>query len=194
MNIITWCNNNNGFLTAILSVVGLALSIIAIIVSIRTARLPYKKKLILGSSLSVQTQMIPGLSVQMDVAGVSASATNVGNRPISITYLGYAIKKDGKLMKTLIKGECFGALEVICNSNRITEAIAKEKTHILTIPVFWLKNLYGENYRSKWNPEEFKKYMKLKNIKLDHMSTGAYCHKADPVSRRESGIYQAHKK
>lgn len=53
---------------------------------------------------------------------------------------------------------------------------------------------YGENYRSKWNPEEFKKYMKLKNIKLDHMSTGAYCHKADPVSRRESGIYQAHKK
>ena len=58
------------------------------------------------------------------------------------------LKKDGKLMKTLIKGECFGALEVICNSNRITEAIAKEKTHILTIPVFWLKNLYGENYRS----------------------------------------------
>ncbi len=51
------------------------------------------------------------------------------------------LKKDGKLMKTLIKGECFGALEVICNSNRITEAIAKEKTHILTIPVFWLKNL-----------------------------------------------------
>ena len=36
------------------------------------------------------------------------------------------LKKDGKLMKTLIKGECFGALEVICNSNRITEAIAKE--------------------------------------------------------------------
>ena len=58
------------------------------------------------------------------------------------------LKKDGKLMKTLIKGECFGALEVICNSNRITEAVAKEKTHILTIPVFWLKNLYGENYRS----------------------------------------------
>ena len=58
------------------------------------------------------------------------------------------LKKDGKLMKTLGKGECFGALEIICNSNRITDAVAKEKTHILTIPVFWLKNLYGDNYRS----------------------------------------------
>ena len=58
------------------------------------------------------------------------------------------LQKDGKIIKTLTKGECFGALEVICNSNRITEAIAKEKTHLLTIPVFWLKNLYGENYRS----------------------------------------------
>ena len=58
------------------------------------------------------------------------------------------IQKDGKIIKTLTKGECFGAFEVICNSNRITEAIAKEKTHLLTIPVFWLKNLYGDNYRS----------------------------------------------
>ena len=56
--------------------------------------------------------------------------------------------KDGKPMKTLTKGECFGAFEVICKSNRVTEAIAKEKTHLLTIPVFWLKNLYGDNYPS----------------------------------------------
>ena len=58
------------------------------------------------------------------------------------------LQRDGKPMKTLTKGECFGALEVICGSNRITEAVAKEKTHLLTIPVFWLKNLYGDNYRS----------------------------------------------
>ena len=58
------------------------------------------------------------------------------------------LSKDGKLMKTLSKGECFGAFEVICKSNRVTEAIAKEKTHLLTIPVFWLKNLYGDNYPS----------------------------------------------
>ena len=58
------------------------------------------------------------------------------------------LTKEGKAMKTLSKGESFGAFEVICNCNRVTDAIAKEKTHLLTIPVFWLKNLYGENYRS----------------------------------------------
>ena len=58
------------------------------------------------------------------------------------------LQKDGKTMKNLSKGECFGAFEIICGSNRITEAVAKEKTHLLTIPVFWLKNLYGYNYRS----------------------------------------------
>ena len=58
------------------------------------------------------------------------------------------LQKDGKTMKNLSKGECFGAFEIICGSNRITEAVAKEKTHLLTIPVFWLKNLYGDNYRS----------------------------------------------
>ena len=48
MNIIRWCNENNGFLTAILSLIGLVLSVTAIVVSIRTARLPYKKKLMLS--------------------------------------------------------------------------------------------------------------------------------------------------
>ena len=37
--IINWCNDNNGFITAILSAIGLLLSVIAIVVSIRTARL-----------------------------------------------------------------------------------------------------------------------------------------------------------
>lgn len=50
MNIIRWCNENNGFLTAILSLIGLVLSVTAIVVSIRTARLPYKKKLMLAAN------------------------------------------------------------------------------------------------------------------------------------------------
>ena len=61
---------------------------------------------------------------------------------------GINLKKDGKLIKTLTKGECFGVLEAIGNSNRITQAVAKEKTHLLTLPIFWLKSLYGDNYRS----------------------------------------------
>ncbi len=58
------------------------------------------------------------------------------------------LKKDGKLLKSLVKGDFFGTLEVLSNSNRITEAVPKEKTHLLTIPAFWLKSLYGDNYRS----------------------------------------------
>ena len=58
------------------------------------------------------------------------------------------LKKNGKVIKSLVKGDYFGTLEVLSNSNRITEAVPKEKTHLLTIPVFWLKSLYGENYRS----------------------------------------------
>ena len=61
---------------------------------------------------------------------------------------GITLKKDGKAFKTLVKGDCFGVLEAIANSNRITEAVPKEKTHLLTIPVSCLKTLYGDNYRS----------------------------------------------
>ena len=104
MNIIRWCNENNGFLTAILSLIGLVLSVTAIVVSIRTARLPYKKKLMLGSYMSVGTSMIPGVGTETQILGMSASATNVGNRTINITYLGYAIKKDGRYNMIYISG------------------------------------------------------------------------------------------
>ena len=40
--------------------------------------------------------MIPGVGAETQILGMSASATNVGNRTINITYLGYAIKKDGR--------------------------------------------------------------------------------------------------
>ena len=59
-----------------------------------------------------------------------------------------ALKKDGKLINTLTKGECFGTLEAIGNTNRITDATPKEKTHLLTLPISCLKSLYGDNYRS----------------------------------------------
>ena len=95
-DIINWCNTNNGFLTGILSIVGLLLSTIAIVVSIRTARLPYRKKIKLGSSALfgvIGSMLSPG------VIGFEASATNVGNRTINLTYIGYTIKFDGKINK-----------------------------------------------------------------------------------------------
>ena len=94
-NFIQWCDDNNGFLTAILSLIGLILSVTAIVVSIRTARLPYKKQIMLGASLLFGS--MPSVSVKLSILGMSVSATNVGNRTINLTYLGYAFKKDGNM-------------------------------------------------------------------------------------------------
>lgn len=99
MVIIQWCNDNNGFLTAILSVIGLLLSIIAIVVSIHTARLPFKKKILLGSSLLLGASVNSEITTKPFIIGLAASATNVGNRMVSLTYLGYAIKREGRLNK-----------------------------------------------------------------------------------------------
>lgn len=93
-NFVQWCNDNNGFLTAILSLIGLILSVTAIVVSIRTARLPYKKRIMLGSSTLLGIR--PGVSAS--IRGISVSATNVGNRTVNLMYLGYAVKKDGNML------------------------------------------------------------------------------------------------
>ena len=73
---------------------------------------------------------------------------NISNCIYILKDGGINLKKDGKVIRTLTKGECFGVLECIANSNRITEAVPKEKTHLLTLPVFWIKSLYGDNYQS----------------------------------------------
>ena len=96
MSIIKWCNDNNGFLTAILSLISLILSITAIVVSISTARLPYKKKLLLDSSILLGVSRMPIRGIETNLVGLSATATNIGNRAISLTYLGFAIKKGSK--------------------------------------------------------------------------------------------------
>ena len=91
--IINWCNDNNGFTTALLSAIGLVLSVIAVIVSIRTAMLPFKKKLKLTSSIdeAISKNFTTG-EVLSNVIGVSINAANVGSRNVSITYLGLFVK------------------------------------------------------------------------------------------------------
>ena len=50
---VSWCNENTGFLTGILSLLTLIVSIIAVVISIHTARLPFMKRLILSSNITV---------------------------------------------------------------------------------------------------------------------------------------------
>ena len=73
---------------------------------------------------------------------------NVSNCIYVLKDGGINIKKDDKIVNTLVKGDHFGLLEVLGNSNRIFEAVPKEKTHLISLPVYWLQSLYGNNFRS----------------------------------------------
>jgi hypothetical protein len=89
---IDWCNINNGFVSALLSVVGLLLSGIAIFVSIRTARLPYKKRLQLSFSKDfLLSRNLFTNQVETSTKGISVNAANTGSRNINITYLGLGV-------------------------------------------------------------------------------------------------------
>ena len=97
---IDWCNTNNGFLTALLSLLTLAVSVIAVVVSIHTARIPYMKRLILSSDVSILFGMNNYTGQPMSqFSGITINATNIGNRNINLTFLGFALRSSFKLQK-----------------------------------------------------------------------------------------------
>lgn len=99
--VIQWCNENNGFLTGVLSLLTLVVSIIAIIVSIRTAKLPYKRKLRLSSSLDIAFFQNPVTGESgSQIMGISVNIANIGSRNVNISYLGISVNgRQEKLTK-----------------------------------------------------------------------------------------------
>lgn len=91
--IIEWCNLNNGFLTAILSMVGLLLSLTAIVVSVRTALLPFKKKIKISSSVTItfSKNELTG-EAHSEIVGLCVNAANLGFRNANLVYLGILVK------------------------------------------------------------------------------------------------------
>lgn len=89
---IIWCNNNVGFVSIVLSALTLFVSIIAIIVSIHTARLPYRKRLM----------VVTGNYISEDGIGYHITATNIGNRNIKIKTIGFLIGKSIYINKNTI--------------------------------------------------------------------------------------------
>ena len=75
MEIIEWLNVNYGFSSIILSAVGLLISTIAIVISIKTAKLPYKKKIEL---VMTYNYLFPAGVI----AEIEVQALNLGNRPV----------------------------------------------------------------------------------------------------------------
>ena len=56
--IIEWCNNNSGFIQSILACLTLLASLIAIVVSIKTSKIPYKKRMLLTSGSYIGVGLI----------------------------------------------------------------------------------------------------------------------------------------
>ncbi len=102
---VNWCNENQGFLTFLLSAFTILLSIIAIIVSINTARLPYKKRVLLN--IEYKYALLTN-SDEMAPYQLRLSIINIGNSPIGIKSLALGFKKNGRMQKlTLIDGSNF---------------------------------------------------------------------------------------
>jgi hypothetical protein len=100
-DIIQWCNDNNGFLTGVLSLLTLIVSIVAIVVSIRTAKLPYVRKLRLSSSFDIAFFQNPVTGESgSQIMGISVNIANIGSRNVNISYLGISVNgRQEKLTK-----------------------------------------------------------------------------------------------
>ncbi|MCD7823909.1 MAG: hypothetical protein LUG86_07860 [Oscillospiraceae bacterium] len=92
MDFITWCNDNSGFMSAVLSFIGLVVSGIAIAVSVNTARLPYKKKLKLCTDEVAVKSKISSSRYRTASSGILISCVNIGSRDILLTGLGICAK------------------------------------------------------------------------------------------------------
>jgi len=122
---------------AILTMISLFISVVAVWVSIRTAKLPYKKALILNTRIPFElNNSYNGISVSSKPLGVDVSACNVGNRAVNIVFLGLAIRDCNLKVKKLqvftrVLGGC-GILKsaeeasVMYYSHELIECLEKE--------------------------------------------------------------------
>lgn len=90
---IEWSNSNQGFVSAILALTSIILSVVAIFVSIRVAKLPFRKKI----AIAFYTNLGVGLSAGLQF--YSIEATNIGNRILKLNFVGIGYKESGRWMK-----------------------------------------------------------------------------------------------
>lgn len=150
MEIIEWCNNNQGFISAILSLLTLIVSIIAIIISIVTSRLPFKKKLLVTCGSFI--------GIGFEGTGIHVTVTNVGNRNIFIKNLG--IKVEGQVftnMKTIEESR------IMLNSGETTTQYFYNSEFSVFSKIQQNKKAYA--YAEDSEGKTYKKYIcKVKNL------------------------------
>ena len=99
---IEFCNNNQGFVSAILSFFAILISVIAIVVSIHAAHLPYRKKLWLGHKVLCNYN---SKTNKLESGGYIIEVTNVGNVPISLEFFGWAYKDSTGKIKRIFNAD-----------------------------------------------------------------------------------------
>ncbi len=77
MEFIEWCNNNQGFIEVILSILTLIISISALYTSIKLAYIPYKKNIRINSAFGIKNNKY---FLELIIA-------NTGNKLIGINYI-----------------------------------------------------------------------------------------------------------
>ena len=76
--VIEWCNQNQGFLSAILSLLALSLSVLTMIMTYRLGKMPFKKKV----------KIIPLLYKKNGEFYIDLTLINSGNATICINNIG----------------------------------------------------------------------------------------------------------
>ncbi|SEP84223.1 hypothetical protein SAMN02910289_00651 [Lachnospiraceae bacterium RM5] len=142
IEVIQWCNENVGFATIVLSALTLLVSIIAVIVSIRTARLPYKKMIKIEAGSYITTDGASGLHV---------TAINCGNIDFTINSMGF-ITKDKQLMVNLRSTNQYPFRLII--GEQLSEYFANEAPAIQSLKAnqriyAYVKDSEGKIYRKK---------------------------------------------
>lgn len=141
-NMIQWCNDNVGFATIVLSALTLLVSIIAIFVSIRTARLPYKKLIKIEAGSYFTTDGASRLHV---------TAINCGNMDFTISSMGF-VAEDNKLMINMHSPNQYPFR--LKNGEQISEYFTDEAPAIQSLKsnpkIFaYVKDSEGKIYRKK---------------------------------------------
>lgn len=127
---IAWFNQNVGFVSALLSFFTIVLSVVAIVVSIRTAKLPYKKAMM----------VLAGNEISGMGDGIYVTAINTGNRPIKISMIGLMIA--GKQYFTY---DQIAANQIIIHTGETTEhhMLLSELRQVLPQTVLPEENVYA---------------------------------------------------
>lgn len=115
---IKFCNDNQGFVSALLSFFTVLTSLIAIAVSIQTSRLQYKKKLKLEYRMVYGVLRVGGNRIPLRY---QIEATNIGRVPISLQFIGLAYKASDGTVKRLVNKDSPDAHSKILKVNEVAE-------------------------------------------------------------------------